>query len=213
MIKLVVMSDTHNQHDSIDVPDGDILIHAGDATGRGSIWEVKAFNDWLGKLPHKVKIAISGNHDYFYEQHMSDGLPHSILYNGFYLQDSSKIYFNNGHHLNIYGSPWTCRYYDWAFNLDRGPQIKEKWDMIPNGIDILVTHGPPFGHGDRTDAGHYVGCQDLLRAVERIKPKLHIFGHIHEGYGISYNADTVFINASICDRTYRPVNKPIVYEI
>lgn len=83
--------------------------------------------------------------------------------------------------LRIYGSPWQPEYGNWAFNLDRGAPLKAKWDLIPEGVDILITHGPPKGFGGQTREGD-VGCDDLLEAVNRVKPLIHVFGHIHEGY-------------------------------
>jgi Icc-related predicted phosphoesterase len=97
--------------------------------------------------------------------------------------------------------------------LERGPDIRQKWDLIPKGIDILVTHGPPLGHGDMTSRGDQVGCQDLLAVIEDIKPKYHIFGHIHENHGITKNKHTTFVNASICDLSYQPVQKTIVLDL
>ena len=93
-----------------------------------------------------------------------------------------------------------------------GKRIRGKWDLIPEGTDILITHGPPYGIGDLTARGDKAGCQNLLEVVEKLKPDLHIFGHIHEGFGVSYNGKTTFINASSCDQLYQPVNPPVVYE-
>jgi len=96
--------------------------------------------------------------------------------------------------------------------LPRGPQIRAKWESIPGDAEVLITHGPPWGHGDTTDSGELAGCRDLLVVVERIRPRLHIFGHIHEGAGISRSQHTVFVNPSICDLHYRSVQTPIVIE-
>jgi Icc-related predicted phosphoesterase len=204
-ISIVAMSDTHGFHESINIPAGDILVYAGDLTHRGEIMEVKRFNHFLGTLPHPVKIIIAGNHDFCFE---SDSKASAAqLTNGIYLQDTAVTIEG----IRFYGSPWQPWFYDWAFNLQRGPEIREKWDLIPEDTDVLVTHGPPFSHGDRTARGEHVGCQDLLEAIERIKPKVHIFGHIHEGYGLTRNENTLFINASICDEAYQPRNAPILY--
>ena len=114
--------------------------------------------------------------------------------------------------VKFYGSPWQPWFYDWAFKFERGPEIRAKWDLIPEDTDVLITHGPLFGIGDLTAHGDQAGCHDLLEVVEKIKPAIHIFGHIHEGYGVTSNGVTTFINASICDHLYQPVNPPIVYE-
>ena len=131
----------------------------------------------------------------------------SALVNCHYLQDEAITIEG----INFYGSPWQPWFYDWAFNLQRGDQIRAKWDLIPGNTDVLITHGPPLGFGDLTSAGERVGCKDLLEAVERIKPTLHVFGHIHEAVGTHSDGKTTFINASICDLSYRPVNKPCIY--
>ncbi len=115
--------------------------------------------------------------------------------------------------IHIYGSPWQPWFHDWAFNLRRGPEIRAKWRLIPPKTDVLITHGPPYGHGDRTILGEIIGCRDLLEVVERIRPRFHIFGHIHEGAGLTANEHTDFINASSCNHRFEPVNEPIVFEI
>jgi predicted phosphohydrolase len=204
-VSIVAMSDTHGFHDSVDVPMGDILVHAGDVTRHGNIEDLEAFNRYLGGLPHGVKIVIAGNHDFCFERSRHECV--ARLSNAIYLQDEAVTI----HDICFYGSPWQPWFYDWAFNLQRGPEIREKWDLIPEDTDVLITHGPPFRYGDKTTWGEHVGCQDLLDAVERIKPKLHIFGHIHEGYGFRSNKHTDFINASICDVFFQPINRPYVY--
>jgi Icc-related predicted phosphoesterase len=204
-ISIVAISDTHGFHESVDIPAGDILIHAGDLTRHGEMGEVKEFNDFLGGLPHPVKIVIAGNHDFCFES--DPERCRNNLTNAIYLQDQAVTVEG----VRFYGSPWQPWFFDWAFNLQRGPEIRAKWDLIPEDTDVLITHGPPFGHGDRTLRGEQVGCQDLLEVVEQIQPKFHIFGHIHEGYGLTRNEHTTFINASICGVSYRPKNTPTLY--
>jgi Icc-related predicted phosphoesterase len=204
-ISIVALSDTHGFHDSVDIPAGDILLHAGDLTDRGEIVEVERFNDFLGTLSHPTKIVIAGNHDFCFERDPETCA--ALLTNAIYLQDQALIIEG----IHFYGSPWQPWFYDWAFNLQRGSEIRAKWELIPADTDILITHGPPFMHGDQTIGGEHVGCQDLLEFVERIRPKLHIFGHIHEGYSLTRNDDTTFVNVSICDATYRPRNQPVTY--
>jgi len=205
-ISVVAISDTHGFHQSIDVPPGDILIHAGDLTHHGEMAEVEKFNDFLGTLPHPAKIVIAGNHDFCFERDPQACA--AILKNGIYLQDQAVTIQG----IRSYGSPWQPWFYDWAFNLQRGFEIRAKWDLIPENTDILITHGPPFSHGDQTSGGEQVGCTDLLEVIEKIKPKMHVFGHIHEGYGLTRNESTIFINASICDEFYQPQNAAMVYK-
>lgn len=205
-MRIVCLSDTHNEQ--FDVPEGDILIHAGDATIRGTVEEVSEFNAWFSLLPHKHKIFVAGNHDWLFET--NPVMARAILDKSIvYLLDSA-IEIDG---LKIYGSPWQPRFYDWAFNLDRGPEMAEKWDLIPAGTDILITHGPPHGILDRTAYGDLAGCEELIKKVKEIRPQAHIFGHIHEGYGQVEDFGTTFVNASNCDEKYYPVNSPVVLDL
>jgi len=112
--------------------------------------------------------------------------------------------------IKFYGSPWQPWFYDWAFNLKRRTEIRAKWDLIPLDTEVLITHGPPYGILDRTTRGERVGCEELLEAIKQIRPRLHVFGHIHEAYGIRSNDDISYINGSNCDVRFRLVNPPIV---
>lgn len=216
-MKIVLISDTHGLHDRVTVPDGDILIHAGDATMTGRMNEIIAFGVWFRSLPHKHKILVSGNHDWMFQRNRTMAL--QLLNNGIvgegsikYLEDSAVEVEG----LKIYGSPWQPTFFNWAFNLDRGEAIKHKWDLIPNGLDVLATHGPPMGIHDQIEpnlGSEHIGCEELMAAVERAKPKVHVFGHIHGGYGKTQYVNTLFVNASACDEGYKPVNPPVVVEL
>ncbi len=205
-MKIVCISDTHGKHDQIQIPKGDILIHAGDFTKRGLIAEVQQFNQWLAAQPHKYKIVIAGNHDFLFEQ--NPVLAQSLLSEIIYLEDN----FIEIEGIRFWGSPITPWFFDWAFNRQRGAEIAAHWKKIPQGIDILITHGPPKGILDLTLHGLEVGCEDLLEVVQRIRPQYHIFGHIHEAYGIAQIGNTHFINASILDINYKPAHAPVVLE-
>ncbi|MCD4691221.1 hypothetical protein K8S17_07150 [bacterium] len=115
--------------------------------------------------------------------------------------------------VTFYGSPWQPSFMDWAFNLERGPELRAKWDLIPDGVDVLITHGPPADHGDMTVRGPAVGCVDLLDAVRRTRPRLHIFGHIHEGAGVTESDGITFANASSVTARYEPVNPAVVVDL
>ncbi len=206
-MKIVAIADTHNRHRELVLPAGDVLVHAGDITLGGTLEEVEDFNEYLGGLPHPHKIVIAGNHDFCFEREPELSAP--LLTNALYLRDEATTIEG----VVFYGSPWQPWFYNFAFNLRRGPEIREKWDLIPDGVDVLITHGPPRGFGDRTAYDEPVGCRDLLVAVERAQPQFHIFGHIHEGYGTYSKGETEFINASSCDRAYEPVNEPVVVEV
>lgn len=225
-MRIVCISDTHNrQLKDLKIPDGDILIHSGDFSDTGTESNVEQFKQFLLALPHKHKIVIAGNHDLSFDketypstwkrfghsrQFDSDALKATLSSVCTYLEDTSVEI--NG--VKIYGSPWQPTFCDWAFNIERGPPIAAKWDAIPTGVDILITHGPPIGHGDLCSGGNRAGCVDLLRVIQsRVKPKFHIFGHVHEGYGSTTDGTTVFINASTCTFKYKPTNPPVVFDI
>lgn len=208
-LKVIAISDTHGYHDQLSLPSGDVLIHAGDVSSRGSEREIKDFLRWFGDQDFKFKIFIAGNHDFFFEHAESDLIKSLIPDNVIYLNDSG-ISIDG---LNIWGSPVTPWFFDWAFNRHRGAAIKTHWDLIPQNADILITHGPVYGILDRTIDGKRVGCEALKDAVNVIKPKVHICGHIHEGYGQIQTSDTLYINGSVLDVRYRLVNLPIVFEI
>lgn len=216
MPRIVCISDTHNRHDEVFVPEGDILIHAGDATIRGTEQEAENFLSWFSALPHKHKIFVAGNHDWLYEVSNKRARFLTANFNINYLQDSA-IEIEN---LKIYGSPWQPRFFDWAFNLNRGAEIAEKWKLIPEDIDILITHGPPHGILDEVSRRYWIentGCEELRKKIEEIstlgKLKLHIFGHIHCGYGTAENFGVKFINAANCDEEYNPSQLPIVVDL
>jgi len=222
-IRFVCISDTHETTESLKpIPDGDVLIHAGDFTYHGKPHAVREFNDWLGTLHHPVKIVIAGNHDItfdvdyynkknFYGREKHDAIStKNLLTNCIYLEDSEVTIYG----IRIYGSPWQPDFCDWAFNAYGEEAIKKYWDLIPTGIDILITHGPPLTHcGIVLPLGNDAGCPQLLKAVDRTKPKVHVFGHIHEGYGVDNDHNTVFINASSLNGSYKPTNHPIVFDL
>jgi Icc-related predicted phosphoesterase len=207
-MKICCISDTHNKHNDIHVPECDLLIHAGDFTLKGSAGEIQAFNIWLGQQTQaKQKVIIAGNHDLLFEDH--NRLATEMITNAIYLQDSGATV--NGY--KFWGTPWTPRFHDWAFNQDRGLSIRRFYDLIPEDTDILITHGPAYMIGDTTRIGDRAGCEDLYEYIEKIKPKLHIFGHIHEGYGLYPIQDTIHVNASSLNVAYQPTNKPLVFNI
>jgi len=208
-MRIICISDTHTYHSQIPkLPEGDILIHAGDFTTRRDFRDITSFNEWLGKQNFKHKIVVAGNHDMTFES--DPYIARSLLQNCIYLQDDKVVI--DGY--TFYGSPWQPEFMSWAFNLPRGHALKEKWDRIPDNTDVLITHCPPRYIRDYAYfSKDHVGCEDLLKRVKEIQPKLHIFGHVHEGYGISEAYGTKFINAAICDEKNVVKNKPIVVNL
>lgn len=208
-IRIVCISDTHGQHGKLIVPDGDVLIHAGDFMKFGDRpKEIVDFNHWLGKLAHRFKVVIAGNHDVMFERH--PGAARELLDNAIYLENSGMELAG----LKIWGSPVQPEFNNWAFNVARGAPIRRYWKMIPANTDVLVTHGPPFGVLDQSHPSTaHLGCEELLKAVEEIKPHLHVFGHIHGGHGSSVDNGTQFVNASVVNEVYRLVYEPQIVEI
>ncbi len=206
-MKIVCISDTHTLHKNMKIPDGDLLIHAGDVSSRGKLDEIIQFNDWLGTLPHRHKVVIAGNHDFYFESNPSHAK--SLITNAIYLNDNGVEIKG----IKIWGSPIQPWFYDWAFNRQRGEDIRKHWELIPTDTDILITHGPPYGILDETTRGELVGCEDLLEVIQqRVKPRLHVFGHIHESYGKTEIDETTFVNAAMVNLQYRPVNQAIVVD-
>lgn len=203
-MRIVCLSDTHNRHRAISVPDGDVLIHAGDFTNTGSVEETSAAMSWVAELPHRHRIVIGGNHDWIFERE-PEVAAKLIPPHVHYLCDSGCVIEG----LRIWGSPVQPRFLDWAFNRDRGSAIEQHWAMIPENTDVLITHGPPFGRLDLTRTGH-CGCESLLRRLSEVRPKLHVFGHIHGAYGVDVLGPTLLVNAATCNEAYRPVHPPIV---
>jgi Icc-related predicted phosphoesterase len=205
-LRLVLISDTHQLHREIDVPHGDILIHAGDFTMFSESMEAVAdFNDWLGELPHQ-SVLVPGNHEFFLE---SDPSERSLLSNAIVL-------INEGveiEGLRLWGTPVTPLY-GGAFGLSSAGDRKRLYAQIPQDIDVLISHGPPYGLLDTAPvSGLHEGCRELLDAVTRIRPKLHVFGHIHGAYGVFRTEHTVFVNASRLGLHRDPDGAPFVFEM
>ena len=190
-LKLVLLSDTHELHRSLDVPHGDILIHAGDLsmTSR-SLSAIEDFNDWLGELPHRVKIVVPGNHEFFLER---DRSRRALLSNATVLINES-IEFDG---LRIWGSPVTPLANS-AFGVTSDEDRRRLYARIPKDTDVLITHGPAYGILDSAPgSGLHSGCRELFDAVMRMNPKLHVFGHAHGAYGIFQTDATTFVNAAL----------------
>jgi len=228
--RFVCFSDTHGKHTRIShdhIIEADVLLHGGDFTSTGRISDVQSFNKWLLEYPAKHKVVIAGNHDITFDKEFylknykrfmhrnpeySDEAKNNLIQNNacHYIED--ELIEIEGY--KIYGSPHQPTFCNWAFNLERGPEINQKWKMIPDEVDILMTHGPIFGHGDTTCFGSKVGCEDLRRHVmNRILNPIHVFGHIHEDYGTTMEDGVVFINASTCNKFHKPLNAPVVLDL
>lgn len=200
------ISDLHGFYPKLE--GGDLLIVAGDLTARDSLEEHQLCGNWLRKQDYEKIVVIAGNHD-----GKLGALPllenESVM--GFtYLRDSGCEFEG----LKIWGSPYTPAFCNWHFMEERGAAIRRHWDLIPPDTDILITHGPPRGTLDKNLEGRHVGCDDLQHVVSRIRPGLHVFGHIHEAYGsqiCGHNPlrPTISVNAAHCNRDYLPINPPV----
>ena len=220
-MKITLISDTHTKHRycEADLPGGDLLIHAGDFMNSGYHKDdVIEFLEWFSSIKgYDKKIFIAGNHDRIIENDPTWSLLTIADYsNIIYLQDEDFALYDmdEDSSIRIYGSPWQPEFCDWAFNLPRnGEEMKGRWDSIPEDTDILITHGPPFGYLDIPGGQSIrVGCEMLRYRVDEIKPKIHVFGHIHGSSGYYFNGQTHFINASILNEQYDYTNLPVSFE-
>src|ERR1017187_3256692 len=206
-LTIICMSDTHELHRELDVPNGDILIHAGDFTMFSkSAAAILDFNDWLGELPHFWKIVVPGNHEFFLE---ADPSRRKLITNATLLIDESIEIMG----LKVWGSPTTPLLGE-AFGVVSDTDRARLYSRIPSDTDVLVTQGPPYGILDQSpDSDYHAGCQQLLAAVRRVKPMLHIFGHVHAGYGTFSTPDTLFVNAALPGKDYDLSNPPHVFRL
>lgn len=224
------ISDLHGSYPEL--TGGDLLILAGDYTARDRLSQWAEFFRWLKRQLYEKKVLVAGNHDgflargypqsqqeahqlkevqEFLEQECSEEIDHDFEY----LCDSGCEFGG----LKIWGSPWTPEFCNWHFMLPGGDAIKAKWDLIPDDTDILITHSPSFGVLDevknrvKPKFERRLGCAQLREAVERVEPGLHVFGHIHGGYGTTTlkheGSNTLCVNAAFMNDDYEPVNAPI----
>jgi len=199
-IKIVCIADTHRQHWKIDIPECDIFIFAGDAE-LDTFKALTDFNDWVGIIKAKHKIVCGGNHDFYLEKRPREELQ-TYFTNAIYVENESIEIMG----IKIWGSPYSVMFNNWAWMMNSA-QLAKVWARIPDDTDIVITHSPPFGILDSTPFSKWpCGCPTLLSRMEEIKPKYHIFGHIHNDYGIQVKHGTTFINASLLNDHYKLVN-------
>ncbi len=210
-MRIVAISDQHAYLPS-KLPAGDLLIVAGDLCPdriggdsarefpeRQAGWLDQTYWPWVDRMGFREHVVTFGNHDWC----------------GEVLGLTSGATVDAAVHvlgLSVWCSPWTPRFFDWAF-MDTEKGLEQRYAEIPAGTDIIVSHGPPFGYGDKTFAGNHAGSMALLRAIDRVKPKLVICGHIHEGYGHYKHFGTDIYNVSLSDSMYNPANAPTVIDL
>jgi hypothetical protein len=251
-VRFVCMSDTHNLHDTIPnehIPEGDVLLHTGDFTDKGEIENILAFNTFLGRMKEeknfKYTIVVAGNHDYMMDPVFNDKLgeiidyKHPLLSNcDYYLEDSAiELSFGDGK-IKIFGTPWNQL--KMAFGCSNHIKRAEKWKMIPDDIDILMTHIPPLNILDLSDLAKpksgvekpvkvcklcnethqhrsHLGCASLKEEIfTRVKPKVHVFGHVHASFGAKSlkqddsELETLFVNAAC---KWYPIRSPPYFDM
>lgn len=227
MTRIVATSDVHGMlHEIEDFPDGDVLVLAGDVlTNFYSVaakWsdaerQLQALDElatWVtDQMPHRKVVLVAGNHDHVFQLEAKKARKVLADYPKIvYLEDAGAEVCG----LRFWGSPWQPEFHGWSFNLPRdGDQIKKAWAKIPSGLDVLVTHGPPFQILDSSpEVGcHEVGDRLLLERVRAVKPRHHVFGHIHGAYGRKVIGETEFLNVAACDESYMPVQRPMVFDV
>jgi len=205
-VRIVLISDTHELHREIDVPDGDILIHAGDFSMMSrSAAAIQDFDDWLGEQPHRFKVVVPGNHEFAFVDPARRGL---VANAHLLINDNIDVMG-----LRIWGSP-TTQLLGAAFGRPSALQRRALYSQIPADTDVLITHGAPYGILDRAPGTpHHEGCRELLDAVVRVKPKLHVFGHVHSCYGLAENDHTTFVNAALLGRDGGIEQPPVVLQM
>jgi len=223
-MRIVLISDTHGQHKNIrhPLPEGDMLIHSGDCTNVGTQSGVRQFVEWFQNLEgYDHKIFIAGNHDWAFYRNPSwlsgiindENLSQSDVV---YLQDSGFTIEDPefSRPIKFWGSPWQPEFYNWAFNVPRD-ELHKYWELIPKDTDVLITHGPPQEIRDFAQMSQTAqGCSSLrFHVEERIRPALHVFGHLHESYGSMQLKETLYVNASTATLRYEMINKPIVVDL
>jgi hypothetical protein len=223
---ITFISDTHNKHKYLtkDLPGGDLLIHAGDISSMGYKYEIQEFCDWFDEINnYDTKVFIAGNHDWGFQTKPDQC---KGLLTGYktidYLEDEELVLYFDGlngdrseDNIRIYGTPWQPEFYNWAFNLPKnGEELQSKWNAIPEDTDILITHGPAWGILDDVidRRGLHLGCELLAKRVQKIKPKIHVCGHIHTGRGIYEKDGTLYINASALNEQYQYTYNPITID-
>ena len=210
---ILALSDLHGHLPTLPKLNLDVLVIAGDICPVGTHvrlleqahWYRDVFNPWLESLDVKNKIITWGNHDWAPERvpHLMPTISASVL-------NDSGIGING---INFWGSPWQLRFHDWAFNLDE-PEIARKYENIPNNISVLVSHGPPFGYGDKTFLNENVGSPSLTKAIIDKNIKITITGHIHPAFGeYRIPSGQYVFNSSVVDNKYCPVNNGFLIKL
>lgn len=212
-MKIVCISDTHGDHQKVSLPEGDVLVHAGDITAHGSREDYLNFIEWFARQPFEYKVFIAGNHDTYLESNPTEAAAVAKSNNTYYLNDSGVTIGG----VKIWGSPITPQFHDWSFMRAPGEHIEKHWALIPADTQLLVTHGPVWGVLDAVQRSaeltEHTGCPSLATRVSEVRPAYHVFGHIHEAYGEYVHNNTTHLNVSTMNMSYEIQNAPVVITI
>lgn len=216
MTRIVAFSDTHSYHRRVKIPDGDILICAGDITFTGELPVIEDFCRWMKELPHKYKVIIHGNHEVGHESGIKRKPGLDMLRNAGIIHLENSMVEIEG--FKIYGSPIQPYFLGWEYNRRRGKEIADFWAKIPDDVNILITHGPVKNVLDEVPQEDgtvlHEGCEDLARRISQLKDlRLSVCGHIHSGYGTLKKDNIIYVNAAICTNAYNPTNLPITIDL
>lgn len=219
-MRITLISDTHNKHKQLSLPGGDLLIHAGDISSVGYEHEINNFYKWMEKQDYDHLVFVPGNHDTFFEDYPDKSQQVINTYDLVNTLIDDLLMIGNEYDIQemtkIWGTPWQPAFMNWAFNLPRGgKELEEKFNLIPVDTDILVSHGPPQGILDIS--GHpynqpNLGCEILAKRIEVVRPKIHVFGHIHGSNGYLFKNGTHFFNASVLNERYEYRYTPVTFD-
>ncbi len=209
-MKIVILSDNHCDY-NFDTPKGDVLIHAGDFSFTGKPTEILSFVEWFEAQPHEHKLWIPGNHELSLEDY-----PYNIE---IIEQKTNSICMHNREHMiddvSFFGTAYTPRFNHWSFGLSR-----ERSEIFWEGAseaDVVICHGPPKDILDSPTPEYpfdRFGCEYFAKYIERTKPKLVCFGHIHGSGGQTVEKDgTIYANVALMSEDYEIVNEPTVIEL
>jgi hypothetical protein len=204
-VRIVAVADTHLFTERLEVPVGDVFVHAGDLGRRGDLDELARAAAWIAALPHRHLVVAAGNPQWAFPR--EPAAARALLGPVIYLEDSGAAIDG----LRFWGSPWQPAFNGWAFYLARGAPLREVWARIPAGLDVLITHGPPLGFGDDSgwEGEERAGCADLRARVAEVPPRLHLFGHIHQAGGCWREGPTTFANVT----TWECARAPTVIDL
>lgn len=208
MTKLICISDTHSKFNELVMPEGDILVHCGDVTVLGTLKEFIEAAKWFQQQAKRYKhiVWIGGNHDLGLQSHTRDIILQLMKGDNIHYLENSEITLEG---IKFWGSPYTLQFRNWAF-MDEDWRLEPYWGTIPDDVEVVVTHGPSKGILDLTEDGENAGSETLRSNLEtKYSCLLHLFGHIHEGYGEHTTTMLKSVNCSVVNRQYKTVNRPV----